>query len=363
MSQALSTTLTCTENGSDKVYAIQIVASGDGYQVNAQWGRRGSTLQCGSKTPQPVPYEKALKVYEKTIAEKRAKGYVEGEGETPYQNTAAAGRFTGILPQLLNPIPRADIDSLLDDDDMAGQQKYDGRHQLLLKNAEGITGINKKGFVVAVSAALEAAALAHPCEQFLLDGESIGDTLIVHDILEWNGTNLREQPYHERYRRVEIAFSAFEATALIRPAGIALGREAKRALLAKLDAASAEGMVFKRRSATVTPGRPNSGGDQIKVKFWEDCSAVVSAITEGKRSVSLRMFEADGTPVDVGRVTIAQSVAIPPVGSIVSIKYLYAFPDGGCLYQPEYRGVRDDQDHSDCGTAQLKYKPADLLAA
>ncbi|MCI0718302.1 MAG: hypothetical protein L0338_04920, partial [Acidobacteria bacterium] len=39
---------------SDKVYHIQVEQKGKGYVVNFQFGRRGSTLQTGSKTPKPV---------------------------------------------------------------------------------------------------------------------------------------------------------------------------------------------------------------------------------------------------------------------------------------------------------------------
>jgi bifunctional non-homologous end joining protein LigD len=39
---------------SDKVYHVQLDRADGGYVVNFQFGRRGSSLQSGTKTPQPL---------------------------------------------------------------------------------------------------------------------------------------------------------------------------------------------------------------------------------------------------------------------------------------------------------------------
>ncbi len=41
---------------------------------------------------------------------------------------------------------------------------------------------------------------------------------------------------------------------------------------------------------------------------------------------------------------------------MVEIRYLYAFPESGVLYQPVYLGKRSDIDPAECMTAQLKFK-------
>ena len=45
-------------------------------------------------------------------------------------------------------------------------------------------------------------------------------------------------------------------------------------------------------------------------------------------------------------------------------RYLYAFRESGCIYQPVYLGVRDDNTAEECTTAQLKYRaePAETAA-
>jgi bifunctional non-homologous end joining protein LigD len=59
---------------SDKVYQIHLDRVDSGHIVNFQFGRRGSTLQSGMKTPQPLPFENAAKVYNLLLTQKIAMG-------------------------------------------------------------------------------------------------------------------------------------------------------------------------------------------------------------------------------------------------------------------------------------------------
>jgi bifunctional non-homologous end joining protein LigD len=64
------------DNWSDKVYNVFIVDKGsDKFVVNFTYGRRGSTLNKGTKTPTPVSLEKAQAIYGKLINDKLSKGY------------------------------------------------------------------------------------------------------------------------------------------------------------------------------------------------------------------------------------------------------------------------------------------------
>jgi hypothetical protein len=90
-----------------------------------------------------------------------------------------------------------------------------------------------------------------------------------------------------------------------------------------------EGIVFKRVDALYTPGRPNSGGDQLKRKFYASISALVGSINS-KRSIELRLF-GDAGPVTAGNVTIPANHTIPKIGQVVEVRYLYAFRESGCF--------------------------------
>ncbi len=96
-------TLCYREGGSDKVYQAAIEPSGIGFVVNFAFGRRGSTLQTGSKTLSPVGYDAARKIYEKLVREKTAKGYTPGEDGTPYEQSDKEERATRHLAPAVEP--------------------------------------------------------------------------------------------------------------------------------------------------------------------------------------------------------------------------------------------------------------------
>ena len=77
-------------------------------------------------------------------------------------------------------------------------------------------------------------------------------------------------------------------------------------------------MVFKRLDAPYTPGRPNSGGNQLKHKFYATCSAVVAKIND-KRSVELRLLNGQGW-ISVGNVTIPPNFKVPAVGAVIEVQ-------------------------------------------
>ena len=59
-----------------------------------------------------------------------------------------------------------------------------------------------------------------------------------------------------------------------------------------------------------------------------------------------------------GNVTIPPNHQIPKAGTVVEVRYLYAFRESGIIYQPVYLGPRNDIDPSECRVEQLKYKSA-----
>src|ERR1035441_3657785 len=132
MNQTIS--LYYREGSSDKVYHANLDPKGNGWIVNFAFGRRGSTLQTGTKTSEPLAYDKARKIYDKIVAEKMAKGYTPAAAGTPYAGTENAGKVSGLLPQLLNMIGDAELELLLNDLIHCGQEKFDGRHTMVRKN-------------------------------------------------------------------------------------------------------------------------------------------------------------------------------------------------------------------------------------
>jgi bifunctional non-homologous end joining protein LigD len=93
----------------------------------------------------------------------------------------------------------------------------------------------------------------------------------------------------------------------------------------------------------------------LKHKFHETASFIVGKIN-AKRSVTLQLFGGKSL-VAAGNVTIPPNHEIPKPGSVVECRYLYAFKESGCIYQPVYLGERDDIAPAECVVAQLKFKP------
>jgi bifunctional non-homologous end joining protein LigD len=345
-------TLYFRQGSSDKVYQAAIKPKDGGYVVTFAYGRRGSTLATGSKTNAPVPYEDAKRIYDKLIAEKTAKGYTPGADGTPYQGTDKANAATGIHCQLLNPIDESDADRLIADPAWWMQEKHDGRRLLIRKQDGAITGINRLGLTVALPQPMADDAAQCPID-FILDGEAIGDTLHAFDALLIGDDEIGGCRYGERYLRLMNLLASFQHRS-IRLVETAFLPKHKAARLQQFRTAGAEGVVFKHTDAPYIAGRPASGGTQLKYKFCETASFIVRGIND-QRSVSLGLSRG-GAIVSAGNVTIPPNQAVPCQGAVVEVRYLYAFPESGAVYQPVYLGEREDIAPAECIVEQLKYK-------
>jgi len=352
-------TLYYREGTSDKCYRARIEPKENGYVVLFAYGRRGSTLNTGTKTESPVPYEQAKAIYEKLVKEKQSKGYTVGTDGTPYQHTDKANQSTGIHCQLLNPVEEDQIEQLIQSPEYWMQEKFDGRRLLIRKVGSTITGINRLGLAVAVPESL-VSELAHCPIDLILDGEAIGDTFCAFDLLQVKDEPTRRLGYHQRYLRLMNVMASFRHPHIHIPETHFLESD-KREAFHRFKRDGCEGVVFKRQTAPYTAGRPSSGGPQLKFKFCETASFVVGKIN-AKRSVSLLLFDGDRI-VGAGNVTIPANHEIPKPGDMVECRYLYAFRGSGCIYQPVYLGKRQDITAEECVVTQLKYKAEALQVA
>lgn len=350
-------TLYFKQGSSDKVYQTGIEAKDGGYVVNFAYGRRGTTLQTGTKTQAAVDYDAAKGIYDKLIKEKQAKGYTVGEEGTPYSNTENAN--SGVRCQLLNPIEENEVHEFINNPAFCAQEKYDGRRMLIRKIGTNIEGINRKGILIGVPETICKSAQAFE-RNFIIDGEAVGDVLYVFDVLSINNQDVRDLPYIDRHIRL-LNLLASAQQRFIQLAETAFKTADKAELLDRLQTQKREGVVFKRLVAPYVADRPNTGGDQLKHKFYETASFIVGKIN-GKRSVSLKLLNGKSF-VSAGNVTIPTNHEVPSPGTVIEVRYLYAFKESGCVFQPVYLGKRDDIDPGNCLVKQLKYKAEQELAA
>jgi bifunctional non-homologous end joining protein LigD len=342
------------EGSSDKEYHVQIEDVGSGYVVNFQYGRRGNALQTGTKTARPVLLHEANKIYDKLVKEKLSKGYTPGK--TGVQYTSTVSDDYGIAPkvhselslQLLNEIDESDADKYINDPKWGMQEKFDGR-RLAIRVLDGkAQAINKKGQIIDTNQAVidMVKSVGH---NITVDGEIVGETYHIFDLITFVAEDAREWNVEERHSELT---NTKALAANVVPMWTTTAE--KRKAFDELRAANKEGVVFKLLDSTYTGGRPSSGGSQIKCKFWDSATVVVTSVSTSKRSAGVSVQWRDDS-LFVGNVTIPPNYDVPAVGAIVEVKYLYYNP-GGALYQPQYKGVRDDQDIGDCLYRQLKAK-------
>ena len=339
------------EGSSDKVYRAGIEEADGGFIVNFAFGRRGTTLNTGTKTARPVPYGEAAGIYEKLVRSKTAKGY-KPVGDT--QTGAGIGtsvtereqRDTGLRAQLLNPITEDEAEAYLGNDNWCAQEKFDGKRMMLRKSGAEIVAANRDGLCIGFPTEL-TAQLSEIAGEFVIDGESVGETFYAFDLLEIGETDLRPTPYRKRLRVLLTQFGKLHGNIFVAET---VGGKYKPSFLLKLKSAGKEGVVFKDLRANWSAGRPANGGSALKCKFWATCSCVVAKVN-ARRSVEIALGGRS-----VGNVTIPPNHAIPARGQVVEVRYLYVTGVGGSLYQPVYLGKRDDVRAEECTMERQRIK-------
>lgn len=286
------------------------------------------------------------------VNSKMAKGYTEIESGTPYLHSTKEERISGVHCQLLNPIDEEELSSYIENDQYGAQEKLDGNRMMIRKIGNNIEGINRKGLIIAISQILHDHSLDFT-EDFILDGEAIGDVFYPFDIFSKDGNDIQHLPYQERYTILESILKAPDDT--FRIVKLVTSTKDKKLMFEELQTKQKEGIVFKDLNAPYKAGRPASRGSQIKFKFYETATVSVETVNL-KRSVSMRLYDGNDW-VSVGNVTIPINFEMPEEKDIIEVRYLYAYR-GGSLYQPTYLGVRTDADENDCDLKQLKYKSA-----
>lgn len=355
-----SISLFMTEGSSDKEYHVQLLQTEGGYLVNMQNGRRGGTLTPRTKTPTPIDLTLAQKTFDSLVMSKKKDGYTEAPDGKAF--SMSTQDFTGIIPQLLNPITVEQSDAYLLDDQWCAQEKHDGHRRMMrsLDNSTNTQSINRKGISTGLPTETEQALLPlHAFAPFLIDGELIGSHYYIFDVLHWKGKDLTTLPLSERLDTLDTLRSVFNDQPLIHITTTARTVEQKRALFETLRQQHREGIVFKKLAAPHNTSRPASGGNALKCKFVKTATVRVKSAQKTKRSVNIQIMDAQSEWIDLGKVTIPANADIPASGTLIEVRYLYAYPNGGALAQPNYLMVRDDLTDAACTIDQLVFKSND----
>jgi bifunctional non-homologous end joining protein LigD len=352
-----SVTLYCRENGSDKLYKTEVAQEGSGFLVRCWWGPRTGTLQAGTKTKNPVSRDEALKLLEKLVKEKKAKGYHEGEDAPAYTESDGATKDTGLRPMLLTPASIEDAERFLEDREWCAQEKLNGKRIMIRAKKDQVVAANRRGLECAIPREIESVLGRF---NVVVDGEMLGSTYVPFDLLEADGKDYRSEGYGLRYH---VLLNVLGDTK-VKPIHAVARPEKKRELLKALQERNAEGIVFKKlEGAGYIPGRVENlaKAHAVKVKFWRSGEFVVTGLNCGRRSASLGACRKDGERVHVGNVTVPPKHAWEvEVNRVVQVRYLYA-TSGDQLYQPSLDDSngsvwRQDKQPAECLIDQLVYE-------
>lgn len=367
------------EGSSDKVYNVALVEEDDGtHTVQVAWGRRGSALSQGTKALKTT-LQKAERAYERVVREKSGKGYEEataevrpaavappvgqGSGSRAARRPGSRARL-GQAAQLLNPVGADAVEALVEDGGVVAQQKLDGVRVLAHVSAEGVVATNRQGQVTSVPGPV-ADALATLEPGTIVDGELVGEAYHIFDMLSAAGDDLRGQGYSDRLARLEGISGALRPP--LHPVQTARTTRQKRALFTRLQRQGAEGVVFKRIDAPYRPGRPASGGAQLKHKFVKSADVVI--LENAGNAYLMGVHTAGGELRQIGKVfagttneTRRELDEALAAGErpVAEVRYLYATADHQ-LYQPVFCQLRDDKEPADCRLDQLEQTSREVV--
>ncbi|CAN7774595.1 ATP-dependent DNA ligase [Variovorax sp. LjRoot290] len=320
-----------TGNGSDKVYQAHLRQKDAGWVVDYGNGPRGGTLRTGTKTASPVQFEAAKKLYEKLVKEKTRDGYTTDQSGTLYTSSDLAGRKSGELPQLPSAISEEEAEALFCDPAWGLQRKEDGENRFVLCEDGAVRGTNRRGLFVDIPQHWVGLASSG---RTVIPGEHVGDRFMAFDLLECMGQDFRGMSFLERFDQLQMMARDVPWMEVIE---LEVTTEGKRRRAAEILAANGEGFVFKRLDASFAAGR---SADCLKFKFTESATCQVLQ-QNAQRSVAVGLRDDTGALIELGNVTIPPSAAMPIVGSLVEVRYLYRY-DGGKFEQPVYKSPRPD---------------------
>ena len=366
-----------TEGRSNKYYRVILneEATAGTYHVYFEYGPIGRLQGSGMKV-EYATLDRARVVYDVLVQSKLRKGYVEvdhtyretnnsevqADRETDNSEVQADSNDTvtvtvddfdatekAVHCQLLTMIDEEDVERYLRDPDYCAQEKFDGQRKIYrYSSSMGAEVFNRKGKKVDGLGKIKDAMIklgedVRPVSFMRMDGEEVGGVLRVFDTMDTDKT------YKERYDILKRLVG--DDNGVLKVVDMAVTETQKRNLFRRLKEKGREGIVFKRLSSKYVSGK---NLDQVKFKFYDEASCIVEAVNT-KRSIKVQLMDDEGNMVSVGNCTIPANKEKPHKGEIVEIRYLYAYR-GGSLYQPIYKGVRDDIDESACTLSQLKYK-------
>lgn len=370
--------------------AVRLIFTGGSTKCYvAGWDDEGNgVVAWGAGTvPTQAKSEQKDKVARK-VAEKLAKGYVqdsewlvkgtltgtaterlaqvlEGSGAAPTPPVRVP--TVRLAPQLAEPMEVTEADRFIVDPRWVAEQKLDGDRVLVVVEEGSVTPLNRNG-VARAKGFPPAATLATLTGygRVVLDGELVGSTYNVFDVLEVGGLVSPATDWEDRRLVLEQLFAAWNPAADVRLVPVARTAAEKRQLHDEVLAEGGEGVMFKDTTARYLPGaRPLTWR---KCKFVTEVDVIVVAIGEdGHNSASVAVIDPDAEGaeaiVKVGKASLnGKEKWNVRVGDVVVVRYLSYDVASRRLAQCRLSGQpRSDKRADQCTLDQIRHTTKTLI--
>jgi len=243
-----------------------------------------------------------------------------------------------------------------------------GGDRLLVGVANGQPfGINERGDSVALPRKV-VEALQSFGRPLLIEGELVMDTLYGWDLIESNGTDLRQVGYMERHFELTYLLCGTEQNA-IKPVFLE-DSDSKGPFLLMAQDEGAEGVIFRFREGEYPGSAPKSEDLPQRFSFQATANFVVLGVAGQSLELGLHPInkgdkyhelpvEWRGLPVDMtlpmGFVEVPEGQPVPEVGKVVEVTYNFASP-GGVLDGASLVAVHDEIPESACTIASIRFR-------
>jgi predicted DNA-binding WGR domain protein len=262
---------------------------------------------------------------------------------------------TVIRPMLAETVAAERIEAVLADDRWCAQPKLDGE-RFVIEVLDGAVAVyNRQGQpkTANVAEAVIAPFRSLTEGRWVFDGEVVGRSLHLFDLVAAPGFVSTSTPFSVRYQALRAVFDAVGiGDAPVALVGCAWSSEDKTALLDQMMTEDREGVIFRDCEAGYQPGKRSAV--LLKHKFLKTADCVVVATNvSGKANAQVAVYAGTGELQVVGSVSTIGKGEVR-VGDVVEIQFLYVTdPAHPRMYQPRILRTRDDKSALECSTDQF----------
>jgi bifunctional non-homologous end joining protein LigD len=234
---------------------------------------------------------------------------------------------------------------------MAVSQKLDGRRLMLVRDYSGVIGISRAGTETSVpDKIIEAFKQVKP--EWIFDGEVLGDTYHVFDVVSTPGmNNFHTLRWQDRQDVLKTILQDFDENVKIVQQVYGFLREDYFEMLRQQNA---EGVVFANVDGSYRFGVRNNTIGKYKFLKTADC-VITDKGVNGSDNLVLALYNEQGELVEVGKVSAITGDGAHhdfSLGEVVEVTFLYVTKDVR-LYQPVTPKLRLDKAPEQCMLDQI----------